>query len=162
MEIRDAVEEDFAAVTSIYNEIVRNSTAIYNSQDVPVEERLAWWRERTAKGYPVVVGVESGLVVGFGTAGPFRSWPGYRYTVEGTIHLAQEARGRGLGRELLAVLVERSRAMGMHSMVAAIDSENEASLRFFAREGFVEVGRLPEVGWKFERWLTLVLLQRML
>lgn len=156
------MEQDFAAITSIYNEVVRHSTAIYNDREVTIEERLAWWRERVAKGYPLVVGTEDGVVVGFATAGPFRSWPGYRYTVEGTIHLAPEARGRGLGKELLAVLVERSHAMGMHSMIAAIDSENAASLRFFAREGFMEVGRFAEVGWKFGRWLTLVCMQRML
>ena len=159
MEIRLAVLADFEAITGIYNEVVLNSTATYNETPATVEERVAWWRSRQAQDYPVLVAVEDDTVVGFASFGDFRAWPGYRYTVEGTIHLAPQARGQGLGRQLLDALIERARAVGKHIMIAGVDSENAASLRFLTRYGFRQMGQLHEVGYKFGRYLDLVFLQ---
>jgi phosphinothricin acetyltransferase len=89
-------------------------------------------------------------------------WPGYRFTVEHTVHVREDHWGSGAGRALMEELVERARAAGKHVMVGALDGANEASLRFHARLGFVEVARMPEVGRKFGRWLDLVLVQRIL
>jgi len=126
---------------------------------VTCEERIAWANARRERGYPVLVAEEEAQVVGFATFGDFRSWPGYRFTVECTVHIHAERRGRGIGTALLRELIARARAAGKHSMVAGVDSENEASLKFLEGLGFVRVGRLPEVGFKFERFLDLVLLQ---
>ena len=91
--------------------------------------------------------------------GEFRSWPGYRFTVEGTVHIREDVRGHGIGRLLLAELIARARAMGKHVIVAGVDSENQASLRFLQREGFLPAGQLKEVGYKFGRYLHLNFLQ---
>ena len=159
MQIRDAIQADFEEITAIYNEVVATSTAIYNDQPTTPEERIAWWKMRQEQGYPVLVAVDGSLVAGFGAFGDFRSWPGYRFTVEGTIHIDSSARRHGIGTEILKALIVRAEALGKHSMIAGVDSENTASLRFLERFGFERSAYLREVGYKFGRFLDLILLQ---
>jgi L-amino acid N-acyltransferase YncA len=159
MQIRDAVQADFDEITAIYNEVLTNSTAIYNDRQTTPEERIAWWKMRQEQGYPVLVAADGGTVAGFGTFGDFRPWPGYRFTVEGTIHIDSRARGQGIGTALLKTLIIRAAALGKHTMIAGVDSENSASLRFLERFGFERRAYLREVGYKFDRFLDLVLLQ---
>ncbi len=159
MLIRDAASSDIEEVTAIYNSIVLTSTAIYNEQTVTQEDRLAWWGTRVAQGYPFLVAVEANAVLGYATFGEFRPWSGYRLTVEGTVHINQAVRGRGLGTALLTGLTARARGLGKHMMIAGVDSENLASLRFLQRFGFTPSGRLREVGFKFNRYLDLCFLQ---
>jgi L-amino acid N-acyltransferase len=159
MEIRDAVEADFDEVTAIYNEILTNSTAIYNDVPVSRANRLELWQSRLQLGYPMLVAVDAGQILGFATFGDFRPWPGYRFTVEGTIHIHASARGKGVGTQLLKQLVERAAALGKHSILAGVDSGNEASLRFLERFGFRHVAYFPEIGYKFGRFLNLRFLQ---
>jgi phosphinothricin acetyltransferase len=159
MEIREAVEADFEQITSIYNEVLTHTTAIYSDRPASVEERLAWWRARQQQGFPVLVAAEGAAVKGFATFGDFRSWPGYRFTVEGTIHIHASARGQGIGKALLAELIRLAKAMGKHTMIAGVDSENQASIHFLQGAGFVQVAHLREVGYKFDRYLDLIFLQ---
>ena len=159
MQIRDAVEADFEEITAIYNDVLTNSTAIYNDRPASVGDRIAWWRTRLEQHYPVFVTTDGERMCGFGSYGDFRSWPGYRYTVEGTVHVASGLRGQGVGSQLLNALIAHAHQAGKHSMIAGVDSENTASLRFLERFGFERVGLLREVGYKFERFLDLVLLQ---
>jgi phosphinothricin acetyltransferase len=112
-----------------------------------------------------VVAVDGGAVIGFAAYGGFRDttlWPGYRFTVESSVHVVEGHHGRGVGRALMTALVEHAAAAGLHVMVAAVDGENAGSVEFHRAIGFVEVGRMPEIGRKFGRWLDLVLLQRVL
>ena len=128
-----------------------------------VEERLDWLRSRLRDSHPVVVARDGpGTVLGFASYGDFRPWPGYRSSVEHSVHVAAGHRRRGVGRRLVEELVERARRDGKHVMIAGIDRENDASLRLHEQLGFREVGRLPEVARKFDRWVDLVLLQRTL
>ena len=162
MEIIDAVETDIPAITAIYNDVIRTSTAVFNDAAVSVEDRVAWWKARVEQGYPVLVAKNEDGVAGFATFGDFRSWPGYRFTVEGTIHIDASARRKGLGAALLQALIVRARDAGKHVMVAGVDSANVASLRFLEGSGFQRVGHLREVGHKFGEFLDLVFLQYML
>jgi phosphinothricin acetyltransferase len=110
----------------------------------------------------VLVADDGGAVVGVAAFGWFRDAlvrPGYRFTVEHSIHVREDRWGGGVGRQLMHHLVDEARRSGKHTMIAAIDGANEASIKFHERLGFVEVARLPEVGAKFGRWLDLVLLQ---
>ena len=159
MEIVDAVEADLPKVTEIYNDVIRTSTAVFSDTLVTVEDRVAWWKARVAQGYPVLVAKDEDGVVGFATFGDFRAWPGYRFTVEGTIHIDASVRRRGVGAALLEVLIQRARDAGKHVMVAGVDAANVASLKFLEGNGFERVGRLREVGHKFGRFLDLVFLQ---
>jgi L-amino acid N-acyltransferase YncA len=160
MEIRDAQESDLPGLLHIYNDIIATSTAVYYEQPVTLEDRVQWWKTRTAQGFPVLVATDSSGVLGFSTFGDFRSWPGYRFTVEHTVHVRADMRGRGIGGELVSALFPRAEALGMHVMIAGADAANVASIRFHERLGFGKVGHLREVGRKFDRWLDLVFLQR--
>ena len=111
---------------------------------------------------PAPWGTDADRVAGFATFGDFRAWPGYRYTVEHSVHVAEAHRGRGIGTALMRILLERGAACGKHVMVAGIDADNRGSIRMHERLGFVQTGHLEEVGWKFGRWLDLVFMQRRL
>jgi len=164
--VRDAVIEDMAAVRDIYNALVPSTTVAWTEVPETLRQRQEWFRHLARDGYPVLVAVDgSGEVIGFAAYGSFRGagrWPGYRHTVEHTIHVREDRWGLGAGRRLLEELIVRARAAGMHVVVGAIDGANDASLRFHERLGFVEVARMPEVGRKFDQWLDLVLVQLVL
>ena len=160
--MRDATAADLDGLVAIYNDVIANSTAVFSNQPVTVEERRASWQARTAQGYPVVVAHDEHGVAGFATFGDFRAWPGYRFTVEHTLHVRADARGRGIGTELLRELIRRASALGKHVMIAGVDADNAASIRLHERLGFTTAGNLRQVGYKFDRWLDLVFLQRLL
>jgi phosphinothricin acetyltransferase len=160
--IRKATEADLSQILAIYNDAVAKTTAIWNDQPADLANRRAWFRARTAQGFPVLVAEEDALTVGYGTFGDFRPFDGYRFTVEHSVYVAEGVRRRGIASSLLAALEERARAMGKHVMVGGIAADNEASLKLHERLGFVETGRMPEVGFKFDRWLDLVLMQKKL
>jgi len=159
VQIRDAIQADFGQITDLYNNIVLHSTATYNDRPATIEERVAWGRARAEQGYPLLVAGSSDRIAGFASFGDFRSWPGYRFTVEGTIHIHPDFRGQGIGTALLKELVARAQVLGKHTMIAGVDSENVASLHFLDRFGFQRVGHLREVGYKFNQFLDLVFLQ---
>jgi L-amino acid N-acyltransferase YncA len=160
MQIRDASESDLPDLLAIYNEVIATSTAIYCDRSVTLEDRTRWWRARFAQGYPVLVAIDPSGVLGFSTFGDFRPWPGYRFTVEHSVHVRTNCRGQGVGKELVKALFPRATALGKHVMIAGVDAANEGSIRFHERLGFERVGHLREVGYKFDRWLDLVFLQR--
>ncbi|MGN1285916.1 MAG: GNAT family N-acetyltransferase [Bradyrhizobium sp.] len=162
MIIRPATEQDIPAITAIFNEAVANSNAIWTEKQDSEAERLAWMQARLALGYPVLVAAEGPVVLGYGTFGDFRAFPGYRYSVEHSVYIHVDHRGRGLGRVIVDELISAATALGKHVMIAGIDGGNPASLRLHAQAGFVEVARMPEVGRKFGRWLELVFMQRLL
>lgn len=160
--IRSATPDDLPSILAIYNEAVLTTTASYDLEPASLEDRAAWYAQRTAAGLPVFVADLGGTVAGFSSFGPFRPKPGYRHTVEHTVYVGSAWRGRGLGRLLMLPLIERARAMGHHVMIGVIDAENEGSRRFHEALGFFEAGRLRQVGHKFGRWLDLILMQLML
>ena len=163
--IRDAVAVDMPALRDLYNARITTETYAWTETPQTLDERRAWFARQQDREYPVLVADDSGAVVGFAAYADFRGdgkWPGYRFTVEHTIHVREDVWGRGIGRSLLNALMERARATDIHVMVAAIDSDNTASIAFHERMGFTTVARMPEVGQKFGRWLDLVLMQRVL
>ena len=162
MEIRDAGADDLPGLLAIYNDVIATSTAIYTEQPATLDDRMAWWNARVAQGYPVLVATDSTGVVGFASFGDFRAWPGYKFTVEHSIHVRADRRGGGVGSALMRVLIARAAALGKHVMIAGVDADNQASLRFHERLGFSRVAHFRQVGFKFERWLDLVFLQRFL
>jgi phosphinothricin acetyltransferase len=160
MRIRDARPEDAAAIAAIYNDAVVHTTAVWNDAPVDALDRVSWMTQRQAAGLPVLVSVDDAdEAIGFATYGPWRPHDGYRHTVEHSVYVRSDQRGVGLGRALMEALITRARAAGVHVMVAGIEAGNTGSIGLHERFGFVEVGRLPQVGVKFDRWLDLVFLQ---
>jgi phosphinothricin acetyltransferase len=162
VEIRDATETDLPGVLAIYNEVIAHSTAVFTTDPVGLDDRREWWKARVKLGYPVLVATDESGVLGFATFGDFRAWPGYRHTVEHSVHVRADRRGQGIGRSLIEALFPIATRLGKHVMVAGIDAANPGSIRLHVRLGFERVGVMPQVGCKFGRWLDLVLLQRML
>ncbi|HWM70431.1 MAG TPA: GNAT family N-acetyltransferase [Steroidobacteraceae bacterium] len=160
MRIRDATDADVPAILTIYNDVVTNTTAIYDERPSTLEERQAWFDGRRSKNFPVLVGELNGEVVGFSTFGEWRSRWGYRYTVEHSVHVRADCRGKGFGRKLIEVLFPRAVALGMHTMIGHIDSAATASLRLHEKLGFKMVGTFREVGRLREGWLNVVAVQR--
>ena len=162
MEIRAATSADLPGLLAIYNDVIATSTAVYSFEPTTLEERRAWLEARARQRYPVLVAAESGDVLGFASFGDFRAWPGYRFTVEHTVHVRADRRGHSVGTTLVRALMSRARELGKHVMIAGVDADNAASLRFHERLGFERVAHFREVGFKFGRRLDLVFLQRML
>jgi phosphinothricin acetyltransferase len=160
--LRPATPDDIAAISAIYNDAVLTTTASYDHNPEPLSARELWFEEHRETGFPVLVAQTIGpepQVVGWGSLSSFRQKTGYRYTVENSIYIAAEARGQGIGKAMLAELIREARRIGMHAIVAGIDSEAAVSLRLHEQAGFVKVGHLPEVGYKFGRWLDVVFLE---
>lgn len=160
--VRPATPADLPAMLAIYNHAVLHTTASYDYEPATLETRGAWFADRTARGFPVLVAEAGNEVVGWASFGLFRPWAGYRYSVEHSIYVAEAQRGRGIGRQLLAPLIDSARRLGMHAMLAGIDADNEASLRLHRALGFAQVAHFREVGHKFGRWLDLVFMELLL
>jgi L-amino acid N-acyltransferase len=160
MLIREATLKDLPAILSIYNEVILTSTAVYCDQPVTLEERVRWYEGRREKDYPVLVAELDGQIAGYASFGDFRSFPGYRFSIEHSVHLAPAFRGRGIGSALVEALFAPAKKLGKHAMIAAVDADNAGSIRFHEKLGFTQVARMPEVGYKFDRWLDLVMLEK--
>lgn len=160
--IRQARESDLAEMLAIYNDAVLTTTAVYDYKPRTADQQMAWFEAKRDQNIPLLVAESDGAVVGFASYGPFRPWPAYLHSVENSIYVAADWRGRGIGSLLLPALIQHATDRGFHTMIAGIDATNRASLRLHANFGFEPVALFREVGWKFERWLDLAFLQRML
>ena len=160
MLIRDAILADLPAILAIYNDVVANTTAIYDERVSTLQEREAWFEARRRQGLPVLVAELAHEVVGFSSFGEWRARWGYRYTVEHSVHVRADCRGRGIGRALIQALFPRAAALGMHMMIGHIDAAATASLHLHAKLGFTTIGTFREVAQLHNRWLSLVAVQR--
>ena len=163
MLIRDALETDLPALRDIFNDAVLNTTAIWMDDVVDLANRQAWFAARAQQGYPILVAENAdGEVVGYASFGDWRPFDGFCHTVEHSVYIRADQRGKGLGPQLLTALIERAKACDKHVMVAAIESGNAASLGLHQRLGFAITGQMPQVGRKFGRWLDLTFMQLIL
>ena len=161
MTIREATPEDAAAICAIWNPVIRDTGITFNSIEKTEADVEALIAEKKEQGYTFFVADEDG-VKGFGTYGQFRGGVGYGRTGEHSIILGPDARGRGLGRALMAAIEAHAKAQGFHSMFAGVSGENPAGVQFHAALGYREITTLQEVGFKFGRWFDLTLMQKML
>jgi L-amino acid N-acyltransferase YncA len=159
MTIRDATPDDVGGLLAIHNEAVLTTTAIWDENEVDHADRAAWLDQLLQAGFPVLVAEVDGVVAGYASYGPWRPKTGYRHTVEDSLYVLASHHGHGLGSALLDELLVRARAAGLHRMIAMIESSNTLSAELHARRGFRVVGRLPQVGTKFDRWLDLTIMQ---
>ena len=161
--IRAASQADISAITRIYADAVEHGTASFELEPPSEAEMARRMQELTNIGFPYLAADVDGTLAGYAYAGPYRSRPAYRFTVENSVYVAPEAQGRGVGRALLKALIEAAERSGYRQMIAVIgDSGQTASIALHAALGFAYVGTLPHVGFKFGRWLDTVLMQRSL
>ena len=158
--IRPARPADAQAITDLWNPIIRDTVITFNPVQKPVTEILDMIQAPPPGVF--LVAQDQGAIVGFARFFQFRGGLGYAHTMEHTINLAPAARGRGLGRALMAALEDAARAQSAHSMIAAITGSNTESIAFHAALGYAHVGMVPQAGWKFGQWHDLVLMQKIL
>jgi L-amino acid N-acyltransferase YncA len=159
MNIRAAGHDDLPAILEIHNDAIRTTTAIWDEHEVDLADRRAWFDARRSAGLPVLVAEVDGSVIGFATYGPWRPKTGYRFTVENSVYVHPDHRGRGAATSLLSALIEHARDREVHAIVAGIEATNAGSIALHEKFGFRQVALLPEVGFKFGRWLDLTYLQ---
>lgn len=160
--IRPVKASDIPAITRIYAHAVEHGTASFELEAPDEAEMARRMSDLTAKGFPYIVAEVGGELAGYAYAGPFRTRPAYRLTVENSVYVASKAHRRGVGRALLAALIEASEAAGHRQMIAVIgdSTKQQASIALHAACGFKHIGILPDTGFKHGRWLDTVLMQR--
>jgi phosphinothricin acetyltransferase len=161
--VRPAVLADIPAITRIYAHAVDHGTASFELTAPDEGEMTRRFNELTTGGFPYLVAVIDGTVVGYAYAGPYRARPAYRFTVENSVYVAHDSHRRGVGKALLEALIEASTEKGFRLMVAVIgDSNQAASIGLHEAAGFKHAGVFENIGYKFDRWLDSVLMQRAL
>ena len=156
-------ERHAAAILAIFNEAILHSTALYDYRPRTAESMVGWFQARQAGGFPVI-GVESaaGELMGFASYGTFRAFPAYKYSVEHSVYVQKNHRGKGVGLALLEKLIEAARAQDLHVMIGAIDAANDTSIALHRKLGFAHAGTIRQAGFKFGRWLDLAYYQLIL
>lgn len=153
-------QQHAAAILAIFNEVILNSTALYEYAPRTPAVMQDWFASKRAASFPIIGAVdETGRLLGFASWGNFRPFPAYQHTVEHSIYVHTAHQGQGVGRLLLQALIARAQAAGHHMMVACIDASNQASQQLHLTCGFQEAGTLKEVGFKFGRWLDVTFYQ---
>ena len=161
--IRHSSDKDIAAVTAIYRHHVLHGTGTFEIDPPSEEDMVGRWSDIQSKGLPYLVVEEAGHILGFAYCNWFKPRPAYRFSAENSIYLAADAHGQGLGRALLAELAAQAEKAGVRKLIAVIgDSANAGSIGVHRSVGFRDVGILKSCGWKFDRWLDVVLMDKAL
>ena len=158
VEIRPGRREDAGGASDLRNAAIANSTAIWTTRPQTPDEARLWWGQLVDRGAAYVAEYD-GAIVGYGCWAPWRPAEGYRFTVEDSVYVATDQKGRGIGRRLLTALVDGARDSGAHVMLADIEATNTGSIALHSRLGFETVGTLREIGTKFDRWLDLTIMR---
>lgn len=160
--IRPYQVADAAAILEIINYNILNATALYDYEPRTLENQIAIFEDKKKKGFPIVVAFEAENLVGFGYYSEFRFREAYKFTVEHSVYAHPNHLGKGIGKIILENLISFAREQKLHTMIGVIDSENSSSIAFHEKFGFEVVGTIKESGFKFNRWLHSVFVQKML
>ncbi|MGV1012433.1 MAG: GNAT family N-acetyltransferase [Flavobacterium sp.] len=162
IKIRPYQIEDIPILLEIINYNILNSTALYDYEPRTLEIQVAILEEKLSKGFPVIVATENEMVVGFGYYSEFRFREAYKFTVEHSVYAHPNHLGKGIGKSILENLILLAKAQKLHTMIGVIDAENQSSIEFHKKFGFEIAGTIKESGFKFNRWLHSVFMQKML
>lgn len=156
-------EEHAHAILDIFNDAILNSTALYDYKARTIQNMVSWFETKKQNGFPVIGMIDqAGKLAGFASYGTFRAWPAYKYSVEHSVYVHQDYRGQGIAIELMKALINAAQKNDVHTMIGGIDATNDSSIRLHEKLGFVHTGTLPQVGFKFGRWLDLAFYQILL
>ena len=159
VQIRLATVADLTGILEILNFEITHKTNVYHYKTKSLQELEVWFLDKQQQDFPVFVAEKDAAIVGYGTYGSFRPWQGFYKTVEHSLYVKEGFAGNGIGKRLLQHLIAAATAQQLHIMVAGIDAKNTGSIAFHKKFGFIETGRMPQVGFKFNEWLDLVFMQ---
>ena len=162
IQIRTYTERDCPAILAIINEAILTSTALYDYLPRTLEQQIAIFEDKILKGFPIIVAEENNQVIGFGYYSEFRFREAYKFTVEHSVYADKNYIGKGVGKLLLTELIELAKGQKLHTMIGVIDSENINSITFHEKFGFEKAGYIKESGYKFDKWLDSVFMQKIL
>ncbi len=162
IQIRPYQTKDAAEILEIINYNILNSTALYDYEPRTLENQIAIFQDKLDKGFPILVALSNKSVVGFGYYSEFRFREAYKFTVEHSVYAHPNLIGKGIGKLILDNLIHLAKAQKLHTMIGVIDSENQSSIEFHKKFGFEIAGTIKESGYKFNRWLHSVFMQKML
>lgn len=152
-----------AAILALFNHAIAHSTALYDYQPREPDFMVDWFASKRAHGSPVLGAVDKdGHLLGFASWGAFRDYPANKYTVEHSVYVHEDYQRRGLARKLMQALIERARAADLHVMIGCIDTANQGSIALHEQLGFTHAATLPQIGFKFGRWLDVAFYQLIL
>ncbi len=154
--------EDCLAILEIINDQILTGTALYDYKPRTLEQQLSIFDDKLKKGFPIIVAKVADEIVGFGYYSEFRFRDAYKFTVEHSVYVKKNYIGKGIGNLLLTELIELAKKQDLHTMIGVIDSENESSIAFHEKFGFEKAGFIKESGFKFDRWLHSVFMQKIL
>jgi phosphinothricin acetyltransferase len=162
IKIRSYQIEDTEAILEIINYNILNSTALYDYEPRTLGNQIAIFEDKLKKGFPIIVAVENETLVGFGYYSEFRFREAYKFTVEHSVYAHPNHIGKGIGKLILENLIHLAKAQNLHTMIGVIDAENQISIEFHKKFGFEIAGTIKDSGFKFDRWLHSVFMQKML
>ena len=154
--------DDCSAILEIINDQILTGTALYDYKPRTLEQQLSIFDDKLQKGFPIIVAKVADEIVGFGYYSEFRFREAYKFTVEHSVYANKNYIGKGIGNLLLTELIELAKKQDLHTMIGVIDSENESSIAFHEKFGFEKAGFIKESGYKFDRWLHSVFMQKIL
>lgn len=162
IKLRNYTENDADTIVAIINHVILNSTALYDYNPRNVALQIEIFDEKLKKGFPIIVATLDEKVVGFGYYSEFRFRDAYRFTVEHSVYVDHNFHGKGIGKLIMNELILLAKQQKLHTMIGVIDAENESSITFHEQFGFTKVAVLKETGYKFDRWLHSIIMQKML
>jgi phosphinothricin acetyltransferase len=161
--IKPCEENQLPEILEILNDAIINSTALYDYKPRTIENLNSWYEAKIKNNYPIIgLFDKSGILLGFGSYGPFRNWPAYKYTIEHSIYVKSEMRNKGLGKILLKEIINNATEEDYHVLVGGIDSTNIVSIKLHENLGFTFSGTIKHAGYKFGKWLDLSFYQMIL
>ena len=160
--IQPATVAHLNGILSIMNHAILNTTAIYDYEPKSMEEVEQWFTAKQQAGFPVIVALQNNKVTGYATYYQLKDKAGYKFCVEHSVYVAEELKGKGIGKLLLSKLIHLAKEQAMHSMIGLIDADNKNSIAFHEKFGFTKAGLLKQAGYKFNHWLDVQIMQLML
>ena len=162
VQIVSATTADIPQILEIVNHNILNETCIYDIEERSLETQLAWFENQLNHNYPVIVAKQNHSVLGYASYGQYRPKVGYKFSMEHSIYIHPAHQNQGIGKELLQELIQIASSNNVHVLIGGIDANNLGSIAFHEKFGFEVVGRMNEVGYKFDKWLDLIWMQKTL
>jgi phosphinothricin acetyltransferase len=160
MELRPCTEQQLPEILDIFNDAILHSTALYDYKIRTIEMMYAWYDDKQKGNYPIIGAFDKdNMLLGFSTFGMFRVRPAYKYSVEHSVYVRPDQRGRGIGKILLRAIIKKAEEQNFHILVGVIDTSNLVSMKLHEQEGFVLTGVMKEIGYKFDKWLDAAFYQ---